>query len=546
MHWFFAALWGQIVLSNWGERIRVLPSTVVSVEGGVGNFVGGSWYHSGQLYLTDTLHNSAGNVMFLATFPNGTSVAPGSITLWGGWQWITGSDPIEADSVFLEGSSSKNLAQDFYIRQFLDLKNHVIHTHAETLFILSDDVNAIDRQSGWVKSSLGGALWRRGQKGNRYLFPLGDSVPSVSYRPVFMTPSQAGGYAARLANYNADLEGYPRSTKEDTFCLLNPEYFHHLSGPASAQVEIPSVPPYEAIAQWTNLWQNRGGSVTGSFVVGTLPLGNTPTPHILGVYKPSVSLYPPQSFYCTRQSITLSVPSPNPNWTYVWYHVSLSGEIDSVATGTLYTTPPGQYGFYYVEVRIPGTQECKETSSFMVGVFPPPTADFSITPPDSQWPGIAFTLRDQSTGGVAYEWIVIHKDTQRYTGSPFLSLTLDSPGPYTLGLITRSPEGCLDTIYKPYVIRFEPGLYIPTGFTPNGDGNNDEFVIYAPPLSSFLLEIYERWGKKIWETRSITPYWKGQDLQGREVPEGVYVYRVKAQTISGKSYQRTGSITLLR
>ncbi|MGQ9864256.1 MAG: T9SS type B sorting domain-containing protein [Bacteroidia bacterium] len=546
MLWLSTALWGQIVLSNWGEEIRVLPSTVVSVEGGVGNFTGGTWYHSGQLHLTDTLHNSAGNVMFLATFPNGTPVSPGSVLLRGGWQWITGSSFIEADSVFLSGNSSKNLAQDFYIRRFLDLENHAFHTHAETLFILSDDLDAVDRQSGWVKSSQGGALWRRGQTGNRYLFPLGDSVPSASYRPVFMTPSQPGGYAARLANYDASLEGYPRTAKEDTFCLLNPEYFHHLSGPAPAQVEISVTPPYEAIAQWTTLWQNRGGTSTGSFVVGTLPLGNTPTPHILGVYKPSVSLYPPQSFYCTREPVTLTVPSPNPNWIYVWYYVSLSGQTDSVATGTQYTTPAGQYGFYYVEVRIPGTQECKETSSLMVGVFPPPIADFSIVPPDSQWPGIAITLTDQSTGGMAYQWLVIYQDTQRYAGAPSISLTFRASGPYTLGLITQSPEGCLDTIYKPYFIRFEPGLYIPTGFTPNGDGNNDEFVIYGPPLSSFLLQIYNRWGEKIWETRSLTPYWKGQNMRGHQVPEGVYVYRLEAQTLSGKTYQRTGSITLLR
>jgi hypothetical protein len=60
--WIGLVLYAQRpALSNWGEVIRTTPGTIVSVQGSMTNRQGGLWYHSGALYVTDTIDNQAGN-----------------------------------------------------------------------------------------------------------------------------------------------------------------------------------------------------------------------------------------------------------------------------------------------------------------------------------------------------------------------------------------------------------------------------------------------------------------------------------------------------
>ncbi|GIV25336.1 MAG: hypothetical protein KatS3mg026_1028 [Bacteroidia bacterium] len=66
--WLLGLAFAQ-TLSNWGEVVRVLPGTTVSVIGSATNRQGGLWYHSGALYITDTLDNRAGNRDVSRHFP---------------------------------------------------------------------------------------------------------------------------------------------------------------------------------------------------------------------------------------------------------------------------------------------------------------------------------------------------------------------------------------------------------------------------------------------------------------------------------------------
>jgi len=115
------------------------------------------------------------------------------------------------------------------------------------------------------------------------------------------------------------------------------------------------------------------------------------------------------------------------------------------------------------------------------------------------------------------------------------------PGTYQVTLKIRTNGGCeATTAGGPYTIK-NAELFISNVFTPNGDGVNDVFYPDYTGDDQFYFQIFDRWGVKIFETRSRQQGWDGKDLNGQVSPEGVYFYTVKAGT-----RDLTGSISLVK
>ncbi len=116
-------------------------------------------------------------------------------------------------------------------------------------------------------------------------------------------------------------------------------------------------------------------------------------------------------------------------------------------------------------------------------------------------------------------------------------------------LRVTDPDGCsLERSVEIVVLTIceEPFLFIPTGFTPNGDGNNDFFRIYGNNLEEILLVVYDRWGKKLFETTDPSGQgWDGH-YNGQPLPPDVYGFLAKVRCIGGGQYEKQGNITLLR
>ena len=92
----------------------------------------------------------------------------------------------------------------------------------------------------------------------------------------------------------------------------------------------------------------------------------------------------------------------------------------------------------------------------------------------------------------------------------------------------------------------KPLLYIPSAFTPNGDGLNDSFGVKAEGIKSFNLQIYNRIGELVFESDDIQNYWDGSYNGKKITSTDVYVYQVKA---IGKNNsvlpEQTGRVTLV-
>ena len=104
-------------------------------------------------------------------------------------------------------------------------------------------------------------------------------------------------------------------------------------------------------------------------------------------------------------------------------------------------------------------------------------------------------------------------------------------------------NGC-DSIIKTALTVSESSVFVPNIFTPNGDGKNDVFKITGIAISDFKIEIFNRWGIKVFETADKNKSWDGKDLQGQKVDSGVY-YFVIISTDNTEIIKR-GNVTLLK
>ncbi len=89
-------------------------------------------------------------------------------------------------------------------------------------------------------------------------------------------------------------------------------------------------------------------------------------------------------------------------------------------------------------------------------------------------------------------------------------------------------------------------VYIPSAFTPNGDGLNDVFRI--PPSNKNRLRqmrIYNRWGQIIYSTRDASAGWDGT-VRGKLADNGTYIYYLEMEGLSGNPVTKKGTITLIR
>ena len=89
-------------------------------------------------------------------------------------------------------------------------------------------------------------------------------------------------------------------------------------------------------------------------------------------------------------------------------------------------------------------------------------------------------------------------------------------------------------------------LGVPNAFTPNGDGKNDVFKISKTnPLSGFSMQVFNRWGQKVFESRDQSQGWNG-DIGGRNCDPGNYPYVIQYRKDDGNTVVLKGVLLLIR
>src|SRR5262249_19541878 len=144
---------------------------------------------------------------------------------------------------------------------------------------------------------------------------------------------------------------------------------------------------------------------------------------------------------------------------------------------------------------------CINTQSFALQAHASPVADFAYTPekPVEDADPVLFTDNTKGEKLVKWDWFFI--DNKGFLSSnQNTSYTFENAGTYPVALIVTNTWGCADTVVRTIFVESDFKLFIPTAFTPNGDGINDTFQPKGRGLSKYTLTIYDRGGGKIFQT----------------------------------------------
>ncbi len=126
------------------------------------------------------------------------------------------------------------------------------------------------------------------------------------------------------------------------------------------------------------------------------------------------------------------------------------------------------------------------------------------------------------------------------------TFTADSSRSYQVTAVSR--DGCLDTASVRIIVR--PRVYLPSAFTPDGNGRNDHFRLISSgaPVRVHTFMVYDRWGQLLWAAHNMAESAVGWDgmYHGEPAPVGVYFYATEIETESGDRMMLKGDITLIR
>ncbi len=204
-------------------------------------------------------------------------------------------------------------------------------------------------------------------------------------------------------------------------------------------------------------------------------------------------------------AIDLSVTSGTMPYSFQWNTGATSEDLDGLIAGT-YT------------VTITDAAGCTWNSAFQVNDGATITADgevvtypngFNLSGPGSN-DGSITVIPDGGTAPYSFAWS---------NGANGATVNGLAAGTYTVTI--TDANGCSVTLS--FTLDEPLDVVMPTGFTPNGDGSNDSYVVQgldAHPDNR--ITIYNRWGNVVYDRVRYTNDWRGENQQGEQLPNGTY------------------------
>jgi gliding motility-associated-like protein len=152
-------------------------------------------------------------------------------------------------------------------------------------------------------------------------------------------------------------------------------------------------------------------------------------------------------------------------------------------------------------------------------------------------------LQLQGTGALTYTWTPSTWLSATNISNP-VSLPQDSIRYYLTGM---DANGCIGTdSIDVYVFRVEEDLYVPTAFTPNGDGLNDTFKPILLGMKSIsYFRVYNRFGELVFSTSQVDHGWDGI-YKGKPQDTATFVWMVAGVTYKGQLKKKKGYVVLIR
>jgi large repetitive protein len=237
---------------------------------------------------------------------------------------------------------------------------------------------------------------------------------------------------------------------------------------------------------------------------------------------------------CHNSTIALNGTGSINATSYAWYQ--MPGMVLLKDSSVVFVTPSNDTTTYILVVQH-GT--CTDTSSVTIIEL----ASISVNPgPDQTIFGVGtVTLGGSPTGpgGSSYLWSPNSTLNDSLFANPAASPTVTTI--YTV--VVKNSLGCSasDTV----TVFVLPGVTVPSGFTPNGDGVNDFWVLpFADGFPNIEVQIFNRWGQLLFQSNGYNTPWDGE-YNGSPLPVGTYYYIIN---LNDPRFPKalTGPVTIMR
>jgi PKD repeat protein len=251
------------------------------------------------------------------------------------------------------------------------------------------------------------------------------------------------------------------------------------------------------------------------------------------------------SFFDNSTSSNLNDPITN----WFWDFGDGSNSLNQNPSHTFSTV--GTYSVYLTITTNGGCTNNNTSLPSIVNVYPYPTAIFSVNSMVLNLPYDVLVCTNQSVGAMQSNWNFGDGNSSALTNPTH---NYSSVGFFEIDLVVTNEFGCSDT--SKLKIMTEADVIFPNAFSPNLEGpsggyyypgslDNDIFFPYTSGVIDYKFQIFNRWGELIFETEDIKQGWDGY-YRGKICQVGVYVWKAYIKLNSGKIFNKTGDVTLLK
>jgi len=198
-------------------------------------------------------------------------------------------------------------------------------------------------------------------------------------------------------------------------------------------------------------------------------------------------------------------------------------------------------GDYFTELFVTSNYGCIDSIGKFYSIYNNPIASFEYTPftISTLQPEMNFITNTANYNSFFWDF-----GDSIYSFIPSPIHEFEAPGTYDVWLTVADSNQCVDSVMHRITMYYDFVLYVPTAFTPNDDGDNDQFGpqgLRMEEYKSYSFYIYNQWGEIIFETEDINEWWDGADSQ-----HGSYAWAIVIVDELGAKRKEVGNVMLIR
>jgi gliding motility-associated-like protein len=189
------------------------------------------------------------------------------------------------------------------------------------------------------------------------------------------------------------------------------------------------------------------------------------------------------------------------------------------------TNPVTKYvipGAYDVKLVLNGTDSVIYNDFIQVGLTPNLELHYkdTLNPSTNTYVIKAVQTNGNSPFPYSYSWTVDGNVLVDNTSS--IVHSFDTTGIFPVAVVATDAQACISSASVDVSVIH--GLKVPNVFTPNNDGENDEFKVIYDEINFIQFQLFSKAGLLVYKTKAKKIVWDGKMSSGQDAPAGMYYY----------------------